>query len=68
MKQISKKLKQIRKQKGLSQEEVQKLTGINRNNISRYENGKREPNINTLKKLAKAYNIDIIVFFELPKS
>jgi len=48
-------LKEARKITGFTQEEVAKELKINRGNLSRYETGDREPDIETLSKLAEFY-------------
>lgn len=50
-------IKQIRKEIGLTQEKVSDETGINRAKISKYENGSLEPNLEILGKLADYYEI-----------
>lgn len=47
-------LKEIRRVKGLSQEELAKLTEINLNTLRNYEQGRREPNLSTLEQLKVA--------------
>jgi transcriptional regulator with XRE-family HTH domain len=42
---------------GLSQSELEELSGIPKARLSRYENGHVEPSIQTLAKLAKALNV-----------
>jgi transcriptional regulator with XRE-family HTH domain len=53
------KLRQLRKELGLTQEELGSKIGQKRSNISKYENGFLEPGIDTLKKLAKLFNVSI---------
>lgn len=50
-------LRVIRKQKGLSQEQLAELTNIDRVSISMYETGKKNPNVDRLKRLAKALDV-----------
>jgi transcriptional regulator with XRE-family HTH domain len=50
-------LRQARVGAGLSQSELEELSGIPKARLSRYENGHVEPSIQTLSKLAKALNI-----------
>ena len=45
-------LREIRKNKGLSQLKLAMELNTNQNTISRYENGEREPGINELIKIA----------------
>jgi transcriptional regulator with XRE-family HTH domain len=42
---------------GLSQSELEELSGIPKARLSRYENGHVEPSIQTLAKLARALNV-----------
>ena len=50
-------LQRLRKTKGLSQEELSLLSGLDRTFISRLEGGQRQPTISTLIKLAQALNV-----------
>ena len=54
---IGPRLREIREQKQLSQGEVEKRTGLLRCYISRVENGHTVPTIQTLEKLARAFEI-----------
>lgn len=53
------KLKEIQKKSGYTREEVAKAIGINKSNYDNYLNGRNEPNIETLKKLAKYFNVTL---------
>ena len=57
----------LRKNKGLAQIELAKMTGITQAYLSGIENNKREPNLSTLKKLSENLGIPlpIIFFFSL---
>jgi transcriptional regulator with XRE-family HTH domain len=50
-------LKKLRKQKNLSQQEIGEMTGMHFTNISRYERGLAMPNSGTLKKLSEALEV-----------
>ena len=52
-------LKQIREEKGLSQNELAKKINMTQQRISSYENGIREPDIETLKILADFFDVSI---------
>lgn len=52
-------LKAIRVQKGLTQHQVSKDTGICIRTLSLWEQGKRSPRIDILKKLLDYYNVSI---------
>jgi len=53
------KLKELRKEKGLTQGEVANKIFMTQNGYSNYENGKTEPTIETLCKLADLYNVSL---------
>ncbi len=53
----------LRKAKNLSQKDIAFLTGIARPNISRIENGKYDPTLEVLTKLATALGMRLEVRF-----
>ncbi len=53
------KLKELRKEKGISQLKLALILNTSQNTISRYETGEREPGINELIKLAEYFNVSI---------
>jgi transcriptional regulator with XRE-family HTH domain len=54
---IGEKLRQWRKQAGLSQTALEEKAGLGHNTVSRIERGEKNPNIATLTKLAGALKI-----------
>ena len=52
-------IKQKRLQRNLTQQQLSDLVNTKRNNITRYENGTREPDVKTLKRLAKAFGCTV---------
>lgn len=52
-------LKKIRKEKGFSQLKVALDLNMSREALSYYENGKRNPDISTLKMFSKYFNVSI---------
>ena len=52
-------LKQIRKEKGYTQQKVALDLNISRESLSYYENGKRSPDIEMLRKLSAYFNVSI---------
>ncbi|MGB9661917.1 MAG: helix-turn-helix domain-containing protein [Moorellaceae bacterium] len=50
-------LVQLRKERGLSQYQLANLLGFSRGQISNYEQGTREPDYDTLKKIADFFNV-----------
>lgn len=52
-------LRELRKEKGLSQEELALKSGLNRSYISGIEKGKRNVSLEVMEKLAGAMDIEI---------
>lgn len=52
-------LKEIRKQNKLTQDQVASIIGVAKTTYCNYENGVREIDIDTLKKLSHYYNVTI---------
>lgn len=58
------KIKELRKQKKYSQEQLANLASINKSYISQIENGKTKVSLEIMNKLAKAFEIEIDKLFE----
>lgn len=52
-------LAELRKKTGLSQKELSTRLGMARTTYSGYENGSREPDLNTLHKLSEFFEVDL---------
>ena len=52
-------LKELRIARHLTQDEVARQLGLSKSTISMYENGRREPDLDTLGALAELYQVDI---------
>lgn len=52
-------IKEVRKKKGLSLQQVADAVGLGNNTISRYETGKREPKLETWQALADFFNVSV---------
>jgi transcriptional regulator with XRE-family HTH domain len=61
--QIGQKLRELRKEKNLSQGHIEQKTGLLRCYVSRVENGYTVPNVETLEKFARALEIPLYRFF-----
>ena len=62
---VGARLRQIREAKNMSQGDVEQRTGLLRCYISRVENGHTVPAVETLEKLARAYEIRLYqIFYE----
>lgn len=53
------KLKAWRVQRGYSQTEISKLTGVSRQTISNWETGKMLPKLQNLKRICEILKIDL---------
>ena len=63
-------IKEIRKKKKITAKEIADYVNVAESTMSLYENGKREPDYNTLLKIAEFLNVGIDVLFgseEIPK-
>lgn len=67
-KQLGTRLQEIRKTRGLSQEAVGALVGMDRVSIGYIEQGKRAPKLKTLYALAQVYRVDMQDFFRFEAS
>lgn len=56
---IGQKIKELRKKQGMSQKDLADKLGITPVMISQYENGKRNPKLETLQKISDALEVDI---------
>lgn len=54
----------LRKQKGWSQEDLALEANINKNYICDMENGRRNPSLEIIERLAKAFGISISELFK----
>ena len=56
---FNQKLQDLRKQKGLTQEELAKALFVSRTAISKWESGRGYPNIDSIKAIAKFFHITV---------
>ena len=56
---FNEKLQELRKQKGLTQEELAEKLYVSRTAISKWESGRGYPNIDSLKEIAKFFSVTI---------
>ncbi len=56
-------IRRIRKEKNMTIKEVAEKAGITKSLISQVENDKANPSVNTLKAIAKSFNVPIAAFF-----
>ena len=60
---LAKRIKELRLEKNLTQEELGKLINVTKVSICCYENGTRTPTMDTLIDLANELNVDLGYFF-----
>lgn len=65
---IGDRIKAARKDKGLTQKQLEELCGINAANIRKYESGRQNPKIETLQKIAEALDTSIFSLIEVDKT
>lgn len=61
-------LRQIRKEKGMNQESLAAAIGMSQSNISEIENGRHNPTLDTLTKIADALGVPVSGLFEVDRS
>ena len=52
-------LKELREEHHLSQRQLAEILGLAYSTVAMYENGKREPNYETLENIADYFNVDM---------
>jgi transcriptional regulator with XRE-family HTH domain len=60
---IGKRLKTLREQKKMSQGDIEKRTGLTRCYISRVENGRTVPSVDTMEKMARGLELPMYRLF-----
>ena len=61
-------IKQIRTQTAMSQQQLARIAGTSQPTIAAYENGRKSPTFNTLKRIARASGLEPILVFVPPMS
>jgi len=61
---LGERIKELRKSRGLTQEQLVEIIGSNINNLSRIENGKKFLSAEKLTKIANALNVEIKELFD----
>ena len=56
---FSRKLQELRKQKGLTQEELAQALYVSRTAVSKWESGRGYPNIESLRQIAKFFSVTV---------
>lgn len=56
-------IQSVRKEKGVSQEDLARAIGVNRATLSKYETGAISPTVKMLGKIAEELGVSILTFF-----
>lgn len=59
MNKFGQELKRLRLKKEMTQEDLAKILGVARSAVGLYEQGRREPDFETLEKIADFFNVDL---------
>ena len=62
--QLGLRIRYLRKQKGMSQEDLALESGVNKNYLSDLERGERNPTVLVMEKIATALGIDLSTLFK----
>ena len=68
---ISKNIKRLRQQTGMTQEQMAEKLFVTRQTVSLWENGKTQPDIQTLERIAECFGVELMTVLygnSLPKS
>ena len=67
---LAERIKQLRKEKGWSQDELAQHSGVDGRQISRYENGRITPSVDVVIKLAKTLGVstDYLLLEQTPRN
>jgi len=57
-------IREIRKARGLTQEQLAEIIDVEQKHVSRIESGKNYPSIDRLEKIAAALNVPLMGFFD----
>ena len=62
-KQFAKRLKAIRVERSMTQEDLARKAGISREYLARLETARQDPTLNTMAKIAKALKVKMVELF-----
>lgn len=64
---LGQRIKEVRKAKGLTQEKLAEIIGIETGSLSAIESGRHFPSLITLEKIATHFDIPLQVFFDFSR-
>lgn len=60
---VGRRIRDLRTERGISLRSLAEKSGLNVNTISRIENGKISPSLNSIQQIAEAFNLPVNTFF-----
>ncbi len=63
---IGARIKELRKQAGLTQEQLAERVGLDSRHLSRLEVGRHFPSLDSLERIASTLNVPLVEFFQFP--
>lgn len=60
---VGENIRKLRRKKGLTQKRLGEICGIAEPNIRKYENGKQNPKLETVEKIASALEVPVLELF-----
>ena len=63
-KRVGEKIRVLRRQRGLSQEKLAEMIKMDFTSVNELENGKRNPSLKTIHKIARALKVSVKDLFE----
>ncbi|MBI3374984.1 MAG: helix-turn-helix transcriptional regulator [Betaproteobacteria bacterium] len=63
---VGARIKELRRQAGLTQEQLAERVGLDSRHLSRLEVGRHYPSLQSLERIARALDVRIVEFFQFP--
>jgi transcriptional regulator with XRE-family HTH domain len=63
---VGARIKELRRQAGLTQEKLAERVGLDSRHLSRLEVGRHFPSLQSLERIASALNVQLVEFFQFP--
>ena len=63
---IGARIKELRRQSGLTQEKLAEAVGLDARHLSRLEVGRHFPSLDSLERISVALNVPLVEFFQFP--
>ena len=63
---FAERMREARKKKGLTQKQLGEMLGVSQSMIGQFESGKHAPRMDTVEKICKALDLDILADYAIP--